>query len=239
MRYNLVKRSRNRKVGKDVPIVQDPRGTCWKGCPFKKVCYGEQWPLGLQWDKVEECGAPIKTICDSIREMPEATRWRYADVGDLPGTDGAISEAGLRELVTANHGKHGWCYTHKPVLGNSKLAERNRYLISWANSCGFAVNLSAEGWKQADRLADLEIGPVFTVLPHTLIVGSWRWSETPAGRRILRCPAEWNGAQCSTCGGKKGPLCARQDRDYVIGVTSHGCNRNRIAGIVAEIEMFG
>jgi hypothetical protein len=233
MNFNLVERPRNRKVGKAL-IVQAPRDTCWDGCPFKKVCYGEAWPLSSHWNKVEEQGAPLAEVRDRLLEL-QPERWRYGDVGDLPGKSGRINKRQLKLLVEANADRRwGWAYTHKP------MTEENQRLVRWANSQGFCINLSSEGWRRADELAELEVGPVFTVLPHTLIDSRWKRSETPEGRLIVRCPAERiEGFTCATCGGGKGPLCARADRGFIIGVTTHGTYKNKVANIVAEIEMFG
>jgi hypothetical protein len=45
----------------------------------------------------------------------------------------------------------------------------------------------------------------------------------------VRCPEETNPDKisCMTCGSEK-PLCARHDRDYVIGFTAHGNQKNKI-----------
>lgn len=232
MRFNLVEKAKNKKVGR-IPIVQAPQSTCWDRCPFKRVCYGEAFPLCLHWAKVETRGQPLSVVCNRLLQLAPP-RWRYGDVGDLPGKNGKISPRGLRQLVRANNGRDGWCYTHKP------LTKENRNLIRWAISQGFTINISSEGWRRADLLSVAGVGPVFTVLPHNQIDHNWKRSSTPEGRTILRCPAERSEhITCATCGGSKGPLCARADRDFIIGVSTHGTFRNRVASIVGEIEMFG
>ena len=51
--------------------------------------------------------------------------------------------------------------------------------------------------------------------------------------RYVRCPAEYNSnITCSNCGGDT-PLCARQDRDYVIKFTAHG---NQAKKIMMRVE---
>jgi hypothetical protein len=139
----------------------------------------------------------------------------------------------LEKIALANAGRWGWCYTHKP------WTEANLRCIQQANTLGFCVNLSAEGWKRADAAAELGVAPVFTVLPHTLVDPGWKRSYTTAGRLIVRCPAERGKHTCMTCGGGFGPLCARIDRDFIVGVSTHGIYRNRLASIIAEMEMFG
>jgi hypothetical protein len=55
-------------------------------------------------------------------------------------------------------------FTHKPVLGDDRLAVENRRLIAEAIAVGFTINLSADNAAHADRLAELGIAPVVTVL---------------------------------------------------------------------------
>ena len=59
----------------------------------------------------------------------------------------------------------------------------------------------------------------------------WRGEKTRTERgvKIVRCPEETNPDKisCMTCGGSK-PLCARNDRDYVIGFTAHGNQKKKI-----------
>lgn len=239
LQYNFVEASTNKKM-LGLPLVQSPRRTCWRGCPFIGQCYGEQWPLGSIWNMVEERGEPLAKVCQRIHGLPPRSRWRWGDVGDVPGCGGHISRRAIEQIVLANLGKYGWSYSHKPVLGDGAMASKNRETIRWANDNGFTINLSAEGWKKADALADLEVGPVFAVLPHNWMdKQAWKRSHTPQGREIRQCPAEISQVRCATCGGNRGPLCARAERDFIVGVSTHGCNRNRIAAIVAEIEMFG
>jgi len=45
--------------------------------------------------------------------------------------------------------------------------------------------------------------------------------------RMVRCPAEYSDRTCNDCGGDV-PLCARQDRDYVIKFTAHGTKKKVI-----------
>ena len=48
------------------------------------------------------------------------------------------------------------------------------------------------------------------------------------GIRFVRCPAEYQEKiTCDNCGGDI-PLCARQDRDYIIKFTAHGAQQKKI-----------
>ncbi len=70
----------------------------------------------------------------------------------------------FEELVAANAGKNVIAFTHKPVLGDDAVAVENRRLIAAAINAGFTINLSADNPAHADRLAELGIAPVVTVL---------------------------------------------------------------------------
>ncbi|MFZ9890167.1 MAG: DUF7227 family protein, partial [Myxococcota bacterium] len=110
----------------------------------------------------------------------------------------------------------GWTFTHKqPSYGDNAAA------IAEANRRGFAINMSAHGPAHADELMDLGIGPVVTLLPCEKPLAP---RKTPKGRPIVFCPASMKGSRitCRTCGKGKGPLCARIDRDYVVGFFAHG-----------------
>ena len=60
----------------------------------------------------------------------------------------------------------------------------------------------------------------------------WQGSKTqsaPFGVKIVRCPAEYReGFSCRDCGNGV-PLCARLDRDYIIGFTAHGPSKKKAA----------
>ncbi len=158
----------------------------------------------------------------------------------------------LEELVAANTGKNVIAFTHKPVLGDDPVAVENRRLIAAAIKAGFTINLSADNPAHADRLAELGIAPVVTVLARAYArlavrhrfkrrrdewaetIGEWRDRtaslprHTPAGRRIAICPATYSDATCKTCG-----ACARV-RDAVIGFPAHGAWRRVEAAMAAR-----
>jgi hypothetical protein len=127
-----------------------------------------------------------------------------------------------------------------------RIAVENRQVIAQAIKAGFTINLSTDNPAHADRLAELGIAPVVTVLARAYArravrhrfkrrrdewaetIGEWRDRtaslprHTPAGRRIAICPATYSEATCKTCG-----ACARV-RDVVIGFPAHGDGRREI-----------
>ena len=47
--------------------------------------------------------------------------------------------------------------------------------------------------------------------------------------KVVRCPAEYReGFSCADCGNGE-PLCARRDRDYIIGFSAHGPSKKKAA----------
>jgi hypothetical protein len=70
----------------------------------------------------------------------------------------------LSKLVIANTGKNVIAFSHKPVPGDDPAVVQNRRLIIAAINAGFTINLSADNTAHADKLAELGIAPVVTVL---------------------------------------------------------------------------
>ena len=122
-------------------------------------------------------------------------------------------------LVDANRGRRGWTYTHKPVSASNAEA------VSHANANGFTINLSADTLAEADQLAALNIGPVVVVLDAP--EGEKADTFTPAGRRVVTCPATYrDDIRCSDC-----ILCARPRRKTIVGFPAHGTYRKAAAAV--------
>lgn len=94
----------------------------------------------------------------------------------------------------------------------------------WIDRCkpnGTVINFSGDTVSDA-----IEARNKYGV-PATAVVDRKYWngdkSKREADTLIVRCPAELrpDSITCRNCGGGK-PLCARRDRDYVIGFTAHG-----------------
>lgn len=214
---HLTPKSSNAKTG-PIPVSTTEAATCPPGCPWRaKVCYAKHGPLGLHWRAVSahRRGMPWPAFCDAIAALPEGTLWRHNQSGDLPGHGEEIDRAELRALVAANRGRQGFTYTHKHAT------ESNRDEIWQANLGGFTVNLSADTLAHADVLAETGAGPVCVVLP----AGVSENTETPAGRRVVICPAtQREGVTCESC-----RLCAKASRKVIIGFPAHGSGRKGVA----------
>ena len=242
MKVHFIPVSQNAKTG-PIPVSIIERASCWPGCAlYENGCYAETGALAMHWDRVSRglAGGSWSEFCAKVAALRPGRLWRYAQAGDLPGYGRMIDGGLLEELVAANIGKNAIVFTHKPVLGDDPVAVENRRLIAAAVKAGFTVNLSADNPAHADRLAELGIAPVVTVLARAYArravrhrfkrqhdewaetIGDWRDRTaslpryTPAGRRIAICPATYSDATCKTCG-----ACARI-RDAVIGFPAHG-----------------
>jgi hypothetical protein len=194
MTYNihLTRVSTNKKTGL-IPVSTTEAKTCWKGCAFFQAgCYAAGGPINIHWSLVTALkrGVAYAAFLSSICRLPRGQLWRHNAAGDLPGVNSAIDLEAFAALVKANKGRRGFTYTHKPVIQSkgvpAKVVKANAEAIKSANNNGFTVNLSANNPAHADRLAELQIGPVVVVLPAAQISNTM----TPAGRKIVICPAD-------------------------------------------------
>ncbi len=194
--------------------------SCPPSCPFANSgCYAKSGPLALHWKKVSagDRGGSLENLTDFIRGLPENQLWRMNQAGDLPGEGEKIDVKSLAKIIHANKGKRGFTYTHK--YGS----KRNRWIIRESNDQGFVVNLSANSPQHADDLADTGAGPVVCVLDQA----TTKNTTTPAGRKIVVCPATVrDDVTCSTCG-----LCARSSRSVIIGFPAHGTSKRKASAI--------
>jgi hypothetical protein len=217
----LTMKSNNRKVGA-IPVSTTSADTCPDSCPFKKNgCYADGGPLAMHWAKVtkRQRGDTFQVFLGKISALPDGQLWRHNQAGDLPGHNGKLDADACVDLCLANAGKRGWTYTHYDVLDNDYNANVVKHMVM----NGFVVNLSGNSLAHADKLADLGIAPVTTVLPSDQMTNT----VTPAGRKVVVCPAVTrDDVSCADC-----QLCARL-RDVIVGFPAHG-NAKRKADAVA------
>lgn len=144
---------------------------------------------------------------NAVRQFPAGQLWRHNQAGDLPGEGDAIDTAKLAELASANSGRRGFTYSHKPPVGKNLTALRR------ANRAGFVVNLSANSVSHADKLVKTGL-PVAAVVPSN----SPDRFVTPAGNKVVICPAQRvEGISCDKC-----RLCSKADRGFIVGFRPHG-----------------
>ncbi|MBX3217129.1 MAG: hypothetical protein KF850_34175 [Labilithrix sp.] len=215
----LIAKSFNETTGPIPVSITDP-ASCPPSCPLMgNGCYAEALPwFRYWWFLVAVRGSSWWDFCVAVRLLSPGQIWRHNEGGDLPGLGDLLDVGALEMLVRANRGRLGFTYTRKPLRTAAE-----RHAVGAANAAGFTINLSAMSLVEADRLADLEVGPVTVVLPHY----SPGRIRTPAGRRVVICPAETDGLTCKQC-----KLCARPSRKAIVGFPAHGSQRNLVTEIV-------
>ena len=224
MFYHLTPKSGNLKTG-PMPVSTTSQDTCPEACPFTRACYAKHGKLRMHWDKVTAGvrGGTFEAFLTQIAALPKLTLWRHNQAGDLPGIGNTLDTEALDALVTANKGKRGFTYTHKPLR-----LESERQAIKDANENGFTVNLSANTLEHADTLAGLDIGPVCVVLNEDVQGNAPVY--TPGGIRVVVCPATYlDDVTCATC-----QMCQRANRISVIGFPAHGSGKGRYLQEVAS-----
>ena len=224
MNFYMNPKSANKKTGK-MPVSTSDRGTCPDACPFKNNgCYAEGYPLKGRWDEVTngKRGGLFSDFVNQVAALPDNILWRHNQAGDLPGDGENIDRGALLALAGANAGKRGFTFSHYDVETN----KHNRAAIATANAKGFTINLSANNLDHADKLTDLGIGPVATVLPHNFDA---RKTTTPKGRIVAQCPATYrDDVTCKTCG-----LCQKQSRKVIVGFPAHGNSKRKASAVAA------
>lgn len=225
-------KSSNTKTG-PIPVSTTESSTCSPSCPLiNGDCYAMNGGISWMWKKLDNAGANAtfksgvatlhsidwQGLVANVAALPVNQLWRHNQAGDLPHNDGTIDADAVAELAAANSGRRGFTYTHHDV----ELNEFNRAAIRDAVANGFTINLSANNLEHADKLADLAIAPVVTLLPAT--VSGNQKIETPDGRRVVVCPATYrDDVNCKSCG-----LC-QKTRDVIVGFPAHGARKGRIA----------
>jgi hypothetical protein len=223
-RVGFVLRSGNRKLG-GLPASTTDRASCPTTCAFReRGCYAEFHNQRMHWDNVGRRGMTWRAFCLEVARLPEGTLWRHNEAGDLPGRGDALDVDALAELVEANRGRRGFTFTHKH-------RPEHHEALQWANLEGFTINLSADSLEEADALFQdgegddvTRAGPVAVVLAHDAPdTGNF----TPAGRRVVVCPAQTHAMTCAEC-----RLCAVPFRQAIIGFRAHGQYKNLVTEIV-------
>jgi len=244
--YHMTLQSKNKKVGK-MPVTTSTATTCPTSCPFKaNGCYAYGYPLKGHWDKVTEGerGDDWPTFISKIKALPPMQKWRHNQAGDLPGDMEELDGDKCVDLARANEGKRGFTYTHYDVLDNFQ----NAIIVNVMNHLGFTVNVSANNLDHADKLCDMDIAPVATVLPiewerkNKKEKGETVWLEaledyrkriadlhTPKGKKVAVCPATYkDDVSCASC-----MLCEKWDRNVVVGFPAHGTSKKKASAIAA------
>lgn len=195
--------------------------TCPDACPLRVAgCYANGGHVAINWTGRSAASRYLDwpAFCRQVESLPAGAPWRYGTAGDLPGPGDLIDRAELRSLVRAARRSRGFTFTHKPV-GRTGLASQNAAAVRSANRSGFTINLSADSLAEADRKADLGIGPVAV----TVASDHPARSETPAGRTVRVCPAQIRAVTCADC-----LVCASATRSWIVAFRAHGVSRDAV-----------
>tara|TARA_Y100000401_G_scaffold115789_1_gene120145 strand:- start:556 stop:1227 length:672 start_codon:yes stop_codon:yes gene_type:complete len=221
--FHITLKTKNPKVG-NMAATTSTAKTCPTSCPFKdNGCYADSGPLKLHWDKVTEGerGDDWPTFLGKIKDLPAGSKWRHNQAGDLPGDTKDLDSTKCVDLAKANEGKRGFTYTHYDVLDNFQ----NAITVNIMNNLGFTVNVSANNLDHADKLCDMDIAPVATVLP----IEQTTNTVTPKGRKVVVCPATYkDDVSCADC-----MLCEKRDRKVIVGFPAHGTSKKKAAMVAA------
>ncbi len=169
----------------------------------------------LHWRNVERDGLEWEDFLARVRALPEGQLWRYAVSGDLPGNGESIDVPRLAALAIANRGRRGFAFTHK------RPTSVNAFTLLLAHEEGLAINLSADTLEQADAKSGYGL-PVVVVVPSDAPADL----RTPAGRRLVMCPAETRGLTCAEC-----QLCSVPKRKGIVAFRAHGQMKNTVSRI--------
>lgn len=219
MNVHITDRSSNKKTG-PIPVTTSEQSSCAPTCPFiGKGCYAKSGPLALHWRKVSngERGTDWQGLCDYIQALPDRQLWRHNQAGDLPHLFGDIDAPMLAHLVISNTGKRGYTYTHHT------LNPHNVEILQRSNRQGFTVNASTESLDDADAALALGL-PAVTVVPNNKHTPT----HTPAGHRVVVCPAQTRDTSCSEC-----KLCSQANRSCVVAFLAHGSAAKTVNEIVS------
>tara|TARA_R100001015_G_C4605470_1_gene160490 strand:- start:100 stop:849 length:750 start_codon:yes stop_codon:yes gene_type:complete len=130
----------------------------------------------------------------------------------------------------------------KPRRGES-FTYSHFHPLYWAQKLApnkTTINYSADNLAEAVQIVKNKIAPVVTVVKKSFWTGAPKYEYDLGtaglnkyrhvdGVRVIRCPAEYlENLGCVNCGGKDGPLCARLNRDYIVGFTGHGVKKKKI-----------
>jgi hypothetical protein len=152
----------------------------------------------MHWIRVSRglAGGSWSEFCAKVAALRPGRLWRYAQAGDLPGYGPQIDGKLLEELIAANSGKTVIAFTHKPVLDDNPVAIENRRLITAALEAGFTINLSSDNAAHADKLAELGIAPVVTVLARDYARRAVRHRFKRRRDEWAETVGEWRGSNC-------------------------------------------
>lgn len=232
MFFKIIKRSQNRKTGKCV-VVRASTHTCPVLCPLQNgACYCKNAPyIRYRWFNMGAITALTwQEFLIELNKLQANTLVRYGDAGDLPGDGWFINKKLLTELdqVADKAQLRMWTYTH--YLSGNRLHgpyETNYSTLINRECKSFTINISTENIDDAASMFKRGL-PTTLAVPSDWTTKNIKHQET----KFVLCPAIYGKTQCITCGGKKGPLCFQQDRDFIIMFPAHGSGKKKVNQVI-------
>ena len=237
--YHVTRISGNKKTG-PVATTTTSRSTCPDTCPLKREegaksspCYAEQYPMNTHWNRLDrrERGIGFTEYLKALRSLPFGTMVRGQQAGDSPG-DGIDTlyhdkNVAIAKAMTTKR-KTAWTYC-------AYLVKKNLETFKACLKLGYAMNKSCYSAEGVDEAMDLGV-PATIIVPSTTTA---KRLKTPKGRDMIGCPAQLSkDVTCSSCGGNKGPLCARIDREFAVMFYAHGGQARKVDTILKGIKMI-
>ena len=234
MFVHISKRSANVKTGK-MPVTTSDHSSCPTTCMHHSKngggCYAASGPLSWHWNKVSQGlrGGGWGELTNFVSKLPAGTMYRHNQSGDFfYNTDDQgrelIDLSMLKSLVDANKssGAKGYTYTHHKLDYIHNLEA-----VKYANTNGFTVNSSCETMSQADKAIAAGV-PAVCVVDNSQPVPT----RTPAGHRVVVCPAQTSETNCKDCG-----LCAKNlnNRSCVVAFLAHGNGAKKVNAKLSTI----
>jgi hypothetical protein len=228
MLVHITKKSANAKTGA-MPVTTTEESSCPTTCPHLQSggCYAKSGPVSWHWKKVSKGlrGGTWDDLTSYVSNLNKGQLWRHNQAGDWGYTTHQGREYIrldlLKSLVDANKsaGAKGYTYTHH------ELHTHNLEAIKYANTNGFTVNASCESMQQADDAIAAGI-PAVCVVDNSKPVPA----RTPAGTRVLVCPAQTSETNCKDCG-----ICQQSNRKCVVAFLSHGSRAKKVNANLSTI----
>lgn len=215
-------RKANRKTGPACVTSYLSSDTCPSDCAMARTraCYAKNDNVAIHWRRLDTgaWGASFVQFLDTLAETPTAGLiYRGSVAGDQPPDPAAFRAY----VARAARFKVAFSYSH--AWRRPELAREFRS----ACALGFTINASCETLADVDAAFAAGLPAAVVRAPDMPKV-----EVTPAGRRVVRCPAFAGDVSCSTCGNGR-PLCARPERDFAIGFPAHGATAKRALPVLS------
>ena len=116
--------------------------------------------------------------------------------------------------------KRGQAYTYTHFAPKLWAAKWHKHRKSYARTT--VMNASCDTHLEVEAALKLGV-PAVIALPPDQVSKVFRVN----GTRYVQCPATYRDLTCEDCGGGK-PLCAREERDYVVVFPAHGASKAKV-----------